>query len=225
MSIEKLRDDDLRLAELLEQARQQALEYKGRISELEATIEAAQRLVESRNQNLLTSRNPLLEGTTPEEEDALTGLPTNTALERALGRLYATKEVFSVVTFEVDQYQELVERFGASTSDEVLRRVAGLVRKILRASDVPSRSDSHHFTLLLRGISGDRSYGVCERLRMAVLKYPWENLSPGLTVTISLGFAGHNGKDEQQDVLARADRFQEEAKSSGRNQTFPGLYY
>lgn len=225
MSIEKLRDDDLRLAELLEQARQQALEYKGRIAELEATIEAAQRLVERRNQNLLTARNPLLEGTTSAEEDTLTGLPTKVALERALERLYAIKEIFSVVTFEIDHYASLEQRFGPAVMDEVARRIAGLVRKVLRASDVPGRNGVQHFTLLLRGITGDRTFGVCERLRVAVLKYPWENLCPGLTVTISLGFAGHDPQSAEHDVLARADRYQEEAISSGRNQTFPGLYY
>lgn len=225
MGMEKLRDDDLRLAELLEQARQQALEYKGRIAELEATIEAAQRLVEQRNNNLLTARNPLLEGTTPEEEDTLTGLPAQPALERALERLYASKELFSVVTFEVDHFSDLEKRFGANVSGEVLRRIAGLVRKVLRASDVPGRSGDSTYTLLLRGITGDRTFGVCERLRLAVLKYPWENLSPGLTVTVSLGFAGHDPQSDIHDVIERADRYQEEAKSCGRNQTFPGLYY
>jgi PleD family two-component response regulator len=60
---------------------------------------------------------------------------------------------------------------------------------------------------------------------LAVLKYPWNQLHPELKVTISLGFACRDDELSAQEVLARADRFQAEAKSSGRNQTFPGLYY
>ena len=69
------------------------------------------------------------------------------------------------------------------------------------------------------------AFWVCERLRLSVQKYPWNQLYPELEVTISLGFASRDGEATAQDVLARADRFRAEAKSSGHNQTFPGMYY
>lgn len=225
MSTEKLRDEDLKLADLIEQAQRQVLDYNGRLVELQNTLDAARRLVDERNQALLTGRNALLEGTTAAEEDILTGLPSNVAFERALERCHVIGEVFSVVTFEVDNFTDLHNRFGNTISDEVLRRISVQARKVLRGSDVAGHFGNGRFGLILRGIAGDRTFGVCERLRVAILKYPWNSLHPELKATISIGFAARDGDQEAKEILARADRFQAEAISSGRNQTFPGLYY
>lgn len=225
MSAEKLRDEDLKLVQLLEQMRTQIVHSSSNLESLKLALESAQRLVEERNQNLLNARSPLLEGYGAEDDDELTGLPSKAAFEKALERVFASDEVFSVVTFDLDGFQAINERFGQPTGDEVLRRIGQLVRKALRASDVAGRIGGEEFALILRGITGDRAFGVCERLRVAVLKYPWNHLHPELKVTISLGFAGRDDGPSAQEVLARADRFQAEAKSSGRNQTFPGLYY
>ncbi|GIW34768.1 GGDEF domain-containing protein [Meiothermus sp.] len=225
MSIDKLRDEDLKLVQLLEQMRTQIAHSSSSLESLKMALELAQRLVEERNQSLLNARSPLLKGYGAEDDDALTGLPSKAAFEKALERVFVSGEIFTVVTFDLDGFRGINERFGSATGDEVLRRMGQLVRKALRASDVAGRIGGEEFALILRGISGDRAFGVCERLRLAVLKYPWNQLHPELKVTISLGFAGRDDEPTAQEVLARADRFQAEAKSSGRNQTFPGLYY
>ncbi|GEM84801.1 GGDEF domain-containing protein [Meiothermus hypogaeus] len=225
MSIDKLRDEDLKLVHLLEQMRTQIVHSSSNLESLKMALESAQRLVEERNQSLLNARSSLLEGYGAEDDDELTGLPRQAAFEKALERVFASGEVFTVVTFDLDGFKEINERFGSATGDEVLRRIGQLVRKALRASDVAGRIGGEEFAIILRGITGDRAFGVCERLRLAVLKYPWNQLHPELKVTISLGFAGRDDEPTAQEVLARADRFQAEAKSSGRNQTFPGLYY
>jgi diguanylate cyclase (GGDEF)-like protein len=225
MSPDKLRDEDLKLVQLLEQMRAQIVHSSSNLESLRGALESAQRLVEERNQNLLNARSPLLEGYGAEEDDELTGLPGKAAFEKALERVFASGDVFTVVTFDLDVFKEINERFGGGIGDEVLRRIGQLVRKALRASDVAGRIGGEEFALILRGITGDRAFGVCERLRVAVLKYPWNHLHPELKVTISLGFAGRDDEPTAQEVLARAGRFQTEAKSSGRNQTFPGLYY
>ncbi|MCX7601268.1 MAG: GGDEF domain-containing protein [Meiothermus sp.] len=225
MSTDKLRDEDLKLVHLLEQMREQILQSSQNLESLKEALLSAQRLVEERNQSLLSARSPLLEGYGAQDDDPLTGLPGRPAFEKALERVFASGEVFTVVTFDLDGFGSINERFGRTTGDEVLRRMGQLVRKALRASDVAGRIGGEEFALILRGITGDRAFGVCERLRLAVLKYPWNQLHPELKVTISLGFAGRDNEPTAQEVLARADRFQAEAKSSGRNQTFPGLYY
>jgi|GEM_PF-1549811 diguanylate cyclase (GGDEF)-like protein len=225
MSAEKLREEDLKLLQLLEQMQGQIAQSSSNLESLKEALELALRLVEERNQSLLNARSPLLEGYGAEDDDKLTGLPGKIAFEKALERVFASSEAFSVVTFDIDGFQAINERFGSEVGDEVLRRIGQLVRKALRASDVAGRIDGEEFALILRGITGDRAFGVCERLRLAVLKYPWNQLHPELKVTISLGFACRDDELSAQEVLARADRFQAEAKSSGRNQTFPGLYY
>lgn len=225
MSAEKLREEDLKLSQLLEQMQSEIAQASSSLESLKGALELAQRLVEKRNQSVLNARSPLLLGYGSEDDDDLTGLPGKEAFEKALERVFASGEAFCVVTIDIDGFQAINERFGQPTGDEVLRRIGQLVHKALRASDVAGRIGSDELVLILRGVTGDRAFGVCERLRLAVLKYPWSQLHPELKVTISLGFACRDEETSAQEVLARAEYFRAEAKSSGRNQTFPGLYY
>ncbi|WP_299428817.1 GGDEF domain-containing protein, partial [uncultured Meiothermus sp.] len=162
MSPDKLRDEDLKLVQLLEQMRAQIVHSSSNLESLRGALESAQRLVEERNQNLLNARSPLLEGYGAEEDDELTGLPGKAAFEKALERVFASGDVFTVVTFDLDVFKEINERFGGGIGDEVLRRIGQLVRKALRASDVAGRIGGEEFALILRGITGDRAFGVCE---------------------------------------------------------------
>lgn len=218
---EKLRDEDLRLSQLLEQALGEARATGGPV----AALEQALQLVHERNLLLLKARSTLLDGVSAEEVDELTGLPNAKAFGEALERAFASGESFSVVTFDVDGFGQIPTQFSTALGDEVLQRVSALVGRALRRGDVAGRLGSEEFGLILRGTTGDRAYGVCERLRMAVQKHGWNTLHEGLKVTISLGYAGRDGYNSAQEVLARADLFQAEARSSGRNQTFPGSYY
>lgn len=224
MSAEKLREEDFKLLQLLEQMRNQITQSSSSLHSLKEILDSVQALVEERHQSLINARNPLLEGCA-EEGDKLTGLPGKVAFDKALERVFASGEAFTVAIFDLDGFKQIIERFGQPAGDEVLRRIGQLVRKALRASDVAARIGGDEFALILRGITGDRAFGVCERLRVAVLQYPWNQLHPELGVTISLGLASRDDEPSAQAVLARADRFQAEAKNSGRNQTFPGMYY
>jgi len=218
---EKLRDEDLRLAQLLEQALSQAQAHGGPVSLLEEAL----RLAQERNLLLLKSRSTLLDEVTPGELDELTHLPNAKAFSAALERALAEEGDFSVVFFSIDQFEQLSNLFSAALADEVVLRVAGLVTRALRRGDVAGRLEDGSFGLILRGATGDRAFGVCERLRMAVFKQDWNTLHPGLKVTLSLGHTGRSGHRSASEVLARARLLQAEASSSGQNQTFPGSYY
>jgi len=225
MSVEKLRGEDTRLLQLLEQARCQIVLSSDSLDSLKSILQSIERLVEERNQNLIKARSPWLVDLNPEAHDPLTGLPGKAAFEQALERAFASGEAFTVVTFDLDDFKKIDELFGQTMGDEVLRRIGQLVNKSLRASDVAGRMGGDEFALILHGVTGDRAFGVCERLRLAVLKYPWSQLHPELKVSISLGFASRDDEPTAQAVLNRAEGFQVEAKRSGRNQTFPGMYY
>ncbi len=214
-----VREEDLRLAEMLQTMRHLLEQPQPSLTILKSSLDEALQLLEARQQNLLSSRGFAL------EEDPLTGLLSQTAFNRTLEQVFSTGESFSLVYLEPDHLEALKLRLSPSAYQESLGRLGLLVRKALRASDVAGRIGDQGFGLLLRGITGDRTFGVCERLRVAVLKYPWTQLHPELQMTISLGYTGREDAESAQQIVNRARRFQAEARSSGQNQTFPGLYY
>ncbi|RMH55545.1 MAG: GGDEF domain-containing protein [Deinococcus-Thermus bacterium] len=219
MAVETLRDEDLRLMELLKRMREELEQPIPHLEALRSDLGKALELLQVRNEALLRARGASLQA------DPLTGLLNRGAFEEALAQVHQSGEVFSLVWVELDSLPGVAQRLGPQVAEEALRRVGQLVRRALRASDAAARVGEGELALILRGISGDRAFGVCERLRVAVLKYPWQTLHPDLRLTLSLGFASREDEPSSEAVAERARRFLAEAVASGGNQTFPGFYY
>lgn len=75
MSAEKLREEDLKLLQLLEQMQGQIAQSSSNLESLKEALELALRLVEERNQSLLNARSPLLEGYGPKTTTNLPDCP------------------------------------------------------------------------------------------------------------------------------------------------------
>jgi len=115
MSTEKLRDEDIKLLQMFEQMRNQIAQSSSSLDSLKDILESVERLVKERNHSLINARSTLLEGYGIEADDPLTGLPGKVAFEKALERVFASGEVFTVVSFDLDGFQAINERFGQST--------------------------------------------------------------------------------------------------------------
>jgi putative nucleotidyltransferase with HDIG domain len=106
--------------------------------------------------------------------------------------------------------------------DVVLRGVASLFSNSLRHSDVVGRYGGEEFMVVLPETGPEDAAQVAEKLRLLVQRHEFE-VSPELTitVTISIGIAGGQGKTLHAESLVRdADNAMYSAKSLGRNQTY-----
>jgi diguanylate cyclase (GGDEF)-like protein len=110
--------------------------------------------------------------------------------------------------------------------DAVLKDVAYLLRKQLRAFDLAYRLGGEEFLILLPGSDLARAVDLAERLRQRVSEEP---LGGGVAVTMSFGVSasGRGEPFEYQDVFAEADAALYRAKRGGRDQVCmvgsPGL--
>jgi len=102
-----------------------------------------------------------------------------------------------------------------ATGDAVLRDVAYLIRKELRAFDLAYRLGGEEFLVLLPGSGEPAAIEVAERLRQAVESCG----SAGVDITISCGVASSapGNAFDFDGVFARADFALYNAKRSGRN--------
>jgi two-component system cell cycle response regulator len=142
------------------------------------------------------------------------------ASEFAYARRHKTQ--LSLIILDLDHFKRVNDTHGHLAGDEVLRDVAALVQRLVRAEDVFARFGGEEFVLLLRGIEHANVGRFAERVRASVerLEMPYEAAS--LRVTVSLGYASTvelpDAQLDAQSLLRLADERLYEAKTAGRNQ-------
>lgn len=151
-------------------------------------------------------------------EDVLTGLPNRRSIEQRLPKLAVDDGRLCVALADVDLFKGVNDRYGHMVGDEVLRRVAALFRENTREGDLVARFGGEEFLIALSGIEPSEARARCEVLRAEVAAYPWEQVAPGLTVTMSLGLAPIRPGGTVAEALSSADEHLYAAKRRGRNQ-------
>jgi len=144
--------------------------------------------------------------------DPLTGLGNRHLLARAIEK--ETGE-FSVIFVDVDHFKQVNDTYTHAVGDEVLRRVADLLRADCRSEDVLVRYGGDEFLALVFGAGAPAAArGVAERLLDAVRGAPWAHLAPDLAVTVSVGVGS---PIPGRDAVAGADVALYAAKRAGRD--------
>lgn len=142
--------------------------------------------------------------------DPLTGLGNRQMMTSAIDH---GGESLSAVFVDVDQFKQVNDYYSHSVGDEVLRRIAVILRTHCRADDVPVRYGGDEFLILVFG-GDEAAEEVATRLHAAVRTAPWEQVAPDLRVTVSVG-VGH--KVPSRGAIAAADAALYEAKRAGRD--------
>jgi diguanylate cyclase (GGDEF)-like protein len=156
--------------------------------------------------------------------DGLTGLYNKRhlgdCLAREMARAQRSGQPLSLLVLDVDDFKRFNDRHGHLEGDKVLLALARVLRAQARAGDIACRFGGEEFALVLPGADGEAARAVAERVRLAFAATP---LRPGGQApehcTVSVGVAQLRPGDQDQDLLARADRAMYQAKRQGKNQT------
>ena len=156
--------------------------------------------------------------------DALTGILNRRALEERLDSelAFANRHntELSIVMFDVDHFKRVNDTFGHLGGDAVLRTVADLVKRSLRAEDTIGRYGGEEFVVILRGIDLANGYTVADRLREMIAMTPIQFEAHMIQITASGGVASLRCTGDRRDrttLLATADARLYRAKEGGRN--------
>jgi diguanylate cyclase (GGDEF)-like protein len=150
--------------------------------------------------------------------DSLTGLSNRRILTQRLSeellRAQRQSHSFTVLMLDVDHFKKYNDAHGHPAGDEVLKRVANVLRSCTRAGDCTARYGGEEFAVLLSGKGGDTALQLAERIRERVAAEEFV----GGKVTISGGIAEfpHHGSTAEA-VISSADEALYEAKREGRN--------
>jgi diguanylate cyclase (GGDEF)-like protein len=152
--------------------------------------------------------------------DQLTGMLNRKALSVRLLELTQQSEItgepVGVIVGDVDRFKSINDTRGHSVGDAVLRDVAYVLRKHLRAFDLAYRLGGEEFLILVPGSDIEATVELAERLREGLAD---EEVTAGVSVTMSFGVAASRRREpfDYPRVFARADAALYEAKRSGRN--------
>lgn len=124
---------------------------------------------------------------------------------------------FSVMVGDLDHFKSINDNFSHATGDEVLRRVAELMRANTRSSDVVARYGGEEFVIAFVESTAQQAAVRCEELRRAIEQYPWHEIAPKLQVTMSMGLCDDTAQGNVEKMLAVADTRLYQAKHGGRN--------
>lgn len=154
-------------------------------------------------------------------EDGLTGLANRRAFDEQLAsefnRAQRLQHKLCLVILDIDHFKRINDQWSHMAGDEVLKRIAQILKQHCREIDLTSRWGGEEFALLLPQTSLQQGQEVCERLRQAIATTDYQDIAEGLTVTASFGLAVNTGLAHYDKLISRADSLLYQAKAQGRN--------
>ena len=155
--------------------------------------------------------------------DGLSGLLNRMHWEQRLvaefERCGRTGSASALLMIDIDRFKNINDTHGHLAGDQVIRRVAELLRTSLRQYDVPGRYGGEEFGVILPGAEAAAAGIVAERIRTRIEAAV---LAPmyGVQGTVSIGIALHETAYPDHGAwIARADEALYRAKAAGRNRT------
>ncbi len=156
--------------------------------------------------------------------DSLTGLFNSRhfyeSLEKEIARAARYKQVFSLAIFDIDDFKVLNDTYGHQVGDEVLRKIAAIMRGESRETDVIARYGGEEFVIIFPNTPKKDALAVSERILKGVKELTFSpEINGGIKTTISGGISSYpdDGKTIK-DLLYTADMAMYRAKSTGKKQ-------
>lgn len=156
--------------------------------------------------------------------DPLTGIDNRRAFETHFDqereRSVRSGVPYGLLLFDIDHFKGFNDLYGHVAGDEVLKRVANVIRNEARRIDCVARYGGEEFAVLASGADAAGLVSLGERIRARVQEAAIENKSAPLgVITLSGGGAlsvSVKGRDPKE-LVQMADRCLYSAKTSGRN--------
>ncbi|MEW5854469.1 MAG: diguanylate cyclase, partial [Myxococcota bacterium] len=154
--------------------------------------------------------------------DGLTGLLNHRTFQErfseVLKRASRYKRTVALILTDIDHFKNVNDTYGHPVGDEVIRRVASVLKTQIRTTDIVARYGGEEFAVVMDETDANGCLQMAERIRQAVSKEVVTTDMGPLKVTLSLGVAAYpTHGTEKHHIIERADQALYVAKHNGRN--------
>jgi diguanylate cyclase (GGDEF)-like protein len=184
------------------------------LEELMARVRAGWRIVEL--QKALLASNKRLEELS--RTDGLTGLRNRRTFDHEFATRFAHASRYgrplAVAMADIDHFKQINDEHGHQAGDEVLARVAAILRRCTRQTDLVARYGGEEFVIVLPETPLLEALQVSEKIRSSVAA---EAMPVRATVSIGVAALPHSQFSYPESLLRAADEALYRAKARGRN--------
>ncbi len=154
--------------------------------------------------------------------DPLTGLPNRRFFFEHASLIFEEAKRYekplSLLIMDIDRFKKINDTYGHDVGDLVLKTFAGVLRGIVRKSDICARFGGEEFVVLLPNTDLDGAKVLAERIRTTVAKNMVEHRSIVIVFTVSIGASQYRkGMQSIDELIKEADIALYRAKEGGRN--------
>ena len=137
-----------------------------------------------------------------------------TILDMEVEKVKRGQEKLSLFIIDIDFFKKINDKYGHLKADELLIRLAKILKKQFRKSDIISRFGGEEFFILLPETDLKKAKKITSRLRTVIKS---DKILKKHDVTVSGGLTEFKKRDTKKRFKQRADKALYKAKQSGRD--------
>ena len=155
--------------------------------------------------------------------DGLTELGNRFALQdgapQQIARCREKRQPLATIVADLDHFKRVNDQYGHAAGDEVLRRMAMVLRASTRPGDLIARYGGEEFVAVCPDADLGAALATAERIRKGIadLRVGFRNHSIQATSSVGVSVIGPDDELTPAEAIERADLALYRAKSGGRN--------
>lgn len=150
------------------------------------------------------------------EHDSMTDLLNRGAFEQILNIYENGDPTFALILVDVDTFKSVNDTYGHATGDQILKKVANLLKNAFRSIDYVCRIGGDEFAVIMVEMTSDLQYTISNKIN--AINEELAKAEDGLPkVSLSVGVAFADRENPGESIFKDADKALYRIKENGRN--------
>ncbi len=154
-------------------------------------------------------------------KDPLTGLNNRRLFLEEVNRILNLArrhgEPLTIALLDVDNFKRINDEYGHDIGDLVLKKLAEIIEKNVRSTDIAARYGGEEFIIALPRTDENGALLVAERIRQDFKRSKVKVNSLEIGTTVSIGIASYKEGDDIETIIKKADEALYQAKRTGKD--------